>query len=342
MEIGIIGLPQSGKSTIFEIMTTIPSQGVHEPFTRGQAVVSDERLEHIARSFASRSVVPAKITCVDVNATGEKAWERLRQHLSAAVGLIHVVDAFSTSTKREIIANYKKLNDEMIISDLLIAEGRLQRLAKMAKMALKPIDVIQMQILPAVVEHLEAGKLLTTMTLTAAERSALKSFSFWSIKPQLVVINIAETEIGKASLPPLAEEAAAPMVVICAKTELELLSLPVAERQDFLEVLGIEQPAFGKLVSHAFTLLEQICFFTAGEKESRAWLTERGSKAPRAAGVIHKDFERGFIKAEVIGYQDFLACNSSLTKVKEAGKFRLEGKEYIVQEGDIITFRFNV
>ncbi|MCF8054949.1 MAG: DUF933 domain-containing protein [Deltaproteobacteria bacterium] len=340
MEIGIIGLPQSGKSTVFEIMTRVVSRGIHDPLVRGQATIIDGRLTHIAKSFSSRSIVYAKIPCVDVNATGEKSWEMLRQHLSAANGIIHVVDAFTDNSIKEITAKCKKIKDEMIFSDLVIASARLEKLAKMSKVAMKRIDAVQAKVLPEVVNHLEEGKPLTELSIDEEEKYALKSFSFWSIKPQLVIINIAESDIGNEAMENII--AGAPTITCCAKTELELMSLPEEERIEFMGDLGIAQTAFGRLVEQAFSLLDQMCFFTAGEKESRAWITATRSKAPQAASVIHKDFERGFIKAEVVSYQDFLENGSSMARVKEVGKFRLEGKDYTVQEADIITFRFNV
>ncbi|MEI7590906.1 MAG: DUF933 domain-containing protein, partial [Deltaproteobacteria bacterium] len=340
MEIGIIGLPQSGKSTIFEIMTGVASANVREPFVRGQATIKDERLEHLAKTHDSLLTTPAKIQIMDVNASGEKAWEQLRQHLSAVNGLIHVIDAFTSSSDIDTIAQYKKLEDEMIISDLIIAENRFTKLNKMPKVALKPIDIIQAQALPAIIKHLEAGLPLRTLSLSVEIESAIRSFSFWSIKPQVVVINKGEEDIGDDDFSKL--QFSSPTIGICAKVELELLALSENERKEFLSELGITQTAFDRVIKESFSLLGQICFFTAGEKESRTWLTQSGSKAPKAASVIHKDFERGFIKAEVVSYQDFIDSGSSMAKVKEAGKFRLEGKEYIVKEADIIVFRFNV
>ena len=339
MEIGIVGLPQSGKSTLFEIMTGVASRNIHEPFVRGQATVVDERLEHLAQVFISLVTTPAKIPCIDVNANGEKAWEQLRQHLSSANGLIHVIDAFTSNDDNDIIEQYKKLEDEMIISDLIIAENRLERLAKTSKVAMKQIDAIQAQTLPAIVAQLEAGKALRYLSLTEEEETALRSFSFWSLKPELVVINMSEDNAGKDNFERL--NLPSPAIGICAQMELELLYLPVEERAEFIAALDIAQPALNSIIHAAFLLLNQICYFTAGEKEARAWLITSDSKAPKAASVIHKDFEKGFIKAEVMSYEDFIACGSSVAAVKAAGKFRLEGKEYIVKEADIITYRVN-
>jgi hypothetical protein len=343
MEMGILGLPQSGKSTLFEIMTGVKSSTLHnEPCLRGQAAVPDERFDQLVKIYEPVKVSPAKVPFVDVHAVGEHPWESVRQNLSGADGILHVVDGFSLPDVRLSIDSYRKLEDELILSDLLIIEKKLERLTKMSKKALSPQDISQVEILPRLKDVLEAGKPLRSASLTETEVFSLRSFSFWSIKPELVVINVAEDNMSLADA--FAGEAGLtePVMGICCKIEAELAGLDAADQKEFLASLGIAEPAFGRIIRGAFSLLGRISFFTVGEDEVKAWVIPEGTKAPKAAGAIHNDFERGFIKAEVMHYDDFIACGKTAAGVKSAGRMRLEGKEYIVKDGDMITFRFNI
>jgi len=343
MEMGILGLPQSGKSTLFEIMTGVKSNTLHnETCLRGQAAVPDERFDQLVKIYEPVKVSPAKVPFVDVHAVGEHPWESVRQNLSGADGILHVVDGFSLPDVRLSIDSYRKLEDELILSDLLIIEKKLERLTKMSKKALSPQDISQVEILPRLKDVLEAGKPLRSASLTETEVFSLRSFSFWSIKPELVVINVAEDNMSLADA--FAGEAGLtePVMGICCKIEAELAGLDAADQKEFLASLGIAEPAFGRIIRGAFSLLGRISFFTVGEDEVKAWVIPEGTKAPKAAGAIHNDFERGFIKAEVMHYDDFIACGKTAAGVKSAGRMRLEGKEYIVKDGDMITFRFNI
>lgn len=343
MEIGIVGLPQSGKSTLFEIMTGIKSHTSHgESCVRGQAAVPDKRLEQIAKAYPREKVIQARIPFVDVNAVGEKAWDAMRQNLSGTEAILHIIDGFTVPDVEECIHQYRKLEEELILSDLLIVENRLQKLLKTPKNALKSIDIQQSELLPRTKEHLEEGKPLRAMNLSSDESFALRSFSFWSIKPEMVVINEAEDDRtltesfrNKAAL-------SSPVLGICCQIESELAGLSPEDQKEFLNSIGITEPAFEKIIHAAFALLGRISFFTIGDHEIRAWVIPEGSKAPKAASAIHKDFERGFIKAEVAAFDDFSSHGNTIQGVKAAGKLRLEGKEYVVKDGDIITFRFNV
>jgi len=343
MEIGILGLPQSGKSTLFEIMTGVKSREMHgETCVRGLATVPDARFDKLVEIFKPAKVSPAKVPFSDVNAVGEKAWDAIRQSLSGAEGLLHIVDAFTASGVPEISSRYRKLEDELILADLLIVENRLERLAKMAKKPMTPQDALHARVLPGLKDQLEAGKPLRDLPLAEEDRHGLRSFSFWTIRPEMVVVNTPEGN------PAIADEfnreagLAAPAVGICCAIEAELMDLPPEERQEFLDSLGIVEAAFGRIIRAAFSLLNRTAYFTVGEDEVKAWIIPVGTKAPRAAGVIHNDFERGFIKAEVINFAEFIACGGTNAAAKAAGKLRLEGKEYVVQDGDIINFRFNV
>ena len=343
MEIGILGLPRSGKSTLFEIMTGVRSREMHgETCVRGLAAVPDARFDRLVEIFKPEKVSPAKVPFSDVNAVGEKAWNAVRQSLSGAEGLLHVIDAFTATGVAEMLNRYRKLADELILSDLLIVENRLERLARMAKKPMTPQDLLHAQVLPHLKEQLEGGNPLREVAFTEEERHGIRSFSFWTIRPELVVVNTPEANPAIAGAFAKEAELSVPVIGICCAIEAELMALPPEERKEFLDSLSIAEAAFERVIRASFALLGRIAYFTIGEDEIKAWIIPAGCKAPRAAGVIHNDFERGFIKAEVIAYEEFIACGGSHAGAKAAGKLRLEGKEYIVQDGDIINFRFNV
>ena len=343
MEMGILGLPQSGKSTLFEIMTGTKSSASHtETCVRGQAAVPDERFDQLVEIYHPAKVSPAKVPFVDVHAVGEHPWEAVRQNLSGTDAILHVIDGFSLPDVQLCIDSYRKLEDELIFSDLLIIEKKLERLVKMSKKALSPQDAIQVELLPKLKDVLEANKPIRSAGLTEAEVFSLRSFSFWTVKPELVVVNVAEDNMALADAFAAEAKLAEPVMGICCKIEAELAGLDAADQKEFLASLGIAEPAFGRIIRGAFSLLGRISFFTVGEDEVKAWVIPKDTKAPKAAGAIHNDFERGFIKAEVMHFDDFVACGKSAAGVKAAGRMRLEGKEYIVQDGDIITFRFNI
>jgi len=336
-----LGLKQSGKSTLFRIMTGINSAEVYgESTVPGIAKVPDERFDHLVKIFNPAKITPASIPFVDVNAQGEKGWEDIRNAISHADSLLHIVDCFTASDVQDMIKRYKMLESELIISDLMIVEKRIERLAKIPANTLKPDETIQLKILPGIKEHLEAGKPLRELSFANDELHAIKNFAFWSLRPELVVLNISEGASDPSN--EFQSCTKSPVIAICCNIEAEVAQLDAHEREEFLKSLGIETPAFEKIVQTAFHQLGRIYYFTVGEDEVRAWIVKEGSTAPQAAAVIHKDFERGFIKAEVVSYDDFIACGETLANAKSKGKQRLEGKEYIVKDGDIISFRFNV
>jgi len=343
MEIGIIGLPQSGKSTLFQIMTGVNSREIFgEQFVKGVAKVPDARFDKLALIFKPKKVSPATVPFTDISISGKDAWDKARQGLATADGLIHVIEAFDSSDAGELVKRYRQLSDELIFADLIVVENRLERLSKIGNQSKRPEDLIHSKILPKIKETLENGRPLREMEFNPEEKNALRGFTFWTIKPELVVLNTAEGSADAAEEFKKLANISAPVVLICCQIELEISALPKDERGEFLSSLGIETPAFEKVIQTAFSLIGQMSYFTVGEDEVKAWVVPIGSTAPKAAAAIHKDFERGFIKAEVVSYKDFIDCGETLVNAKSKGKQRLEGKEYIVADGDIINFRFNV
>lgn len=343
MEMGILGLPQSGKSMLFEIMTGVKGRHAQgEAAVRGQAVVPDARFDQLVEICKPQKATPAKIPFVDAHVTGNCPWESFRQSLSGADGILHVIDGFSVPDIQLCLDAYHKLQDELIVSDLLIIEKKMERLAKTAKKAFSAQDMVQVDLLPRLKNCLEAGKQLNQAGLTHIEIFNLKNFSFWTIKPQLLVINIAEDNPSFAENLAAAAKLSCPVIGICCKIEAELSGFNSADQKEFLAAMGFAEPAAGRIIRAAFSLLGRISFFTVNESEARAWVIPAGTWALKAAGAVHNDFERGFIKAEVMHFDDFIAFGGDTARVKSAGRLRLEGREYIVQDGDIINFRFNI
>ncbi len=343
MEMGILGLPGSGKSTLFEIMTGGDGRDHRgEAGRRGQADVPDSRFDHLVSVFKPLKATPARVPFIDVHFRGDHPGDSIRQTLNGTDGLIHVVDGFTAADEREIGGRYRRLADDMVLSDLLIVENRLDRMARLPAKALKPQDQAHRQILPRLKEGLEKGLPLRAQNLAAEEIFSLKSFAFLSIRPELVVVNRAENAASASGRAGGGADFPVPAIDISCRIEAELVGLAPDEREAFLRDLGVEEPAFRRVIRESFSLLGRICYFTVGEDEVKAWVIPAGSRAPQAAAAIHKDFERGFIRAEVAAYEDFVACGSTLAGAKAAGKMRLEGKDYVVRDGDIISFRFNI
>lgn len=368
MNVGIVGLPNVGKSTIFNALTeTAKASVANYPFCTidpnvGIVNVPDERLYKIAQLEKSKSIVPATIEFVDIAglvrgaSKGEGLGNQFLANIRQVSAIAHVVRCFDDSDIIHVEGSVNPVRDaeiietELILADLQSVEKRLEKSSKAAKTGNKEAK-FEVEVLEKAKAILEDLKPLRT-NLDKFEKEELEWLNRTlypiTVKPMMYVANIPEEDLPDGEnnqylqqLKEKAEKEGAPVVVLCGKVEQELIELPKEERQEFLKALGLTEPGLNKMIRTGYTLLDLITYFTAGEKEARAWTIKKGTKAPQAAGEIHSDIERGFIAAEVINYEDFIKIGS-MQKAKELGAVRIEGKDYIVKDGDIMYFRFNV
>ncbi|HET97792.1 MAG TPA: redox-regulated ATPase YchF [Desulfurivibrio alkaliphilus] len=359
---GIVGLPNVGKSTIFNALTAAGIESANYPFCTiepnvGMVAVPDERLDKLAAMAKTRNKVNAQMEFVDIAglvsgaSQGEGLGNQFLGHIRQVDAIAHVVRCFAddnivhVSGKIDPLQDREIINTELILADLETVRRRQQKTASQAKSGDKLFRE-QLTVLLAMEKHLDQGLPARTLELDDNGRALLREMFLLSAKPVLYVANVPEEQIntGNPWVEELTRAAAAEqasVVMISGAIEEELSGLEPEERQAFLADMELSEPGLNRLIRTGYQLLGLITFFTVGEKETRAWTIPGGTKAPQAAGVIHSDFERGFIRAEVVSCDDLLACGSE-PKAKEKGLLRLEGKEYVVRDGDCINFRFNV
>ena len=366
MKLGIVGLPNVGKSTLFNSLTKAGAESANYPFCTidpnvGVVTVPDERLNVLGEMYHTKKIIPAAIEFVDIAglvkgaSKGEGLGNQFLANIREVDAIVHVVRCFENSNIVHVDGSINPLRDietinlELIFSDLEILERRISKVSKVArndKSAAKELTLLN-----KIKAHLEDGKLAKTFEEAddEEEQAWLESYNLLTYKPVIYAANVSEDDLaddaanneGVQAVRKYAKGEQSEVFVVCAEIEAEISELDDDEKKMFLEDLGLEESGLEKLIKASYKLLGLISYLTAGEPEVRAWTITEGTKAPQAAGKIHSDFERGFIRAEVVSYDDLIACGSH-TAAKEKGLIRLEGKDYVVKDGDIMLFRFNV
>ncbi len=362
MKLGVVGLPNVGKSTLFNAITQAGAQSANYPFCTiepnvGIVAVPDERLDRLAEMYNPEKYTPTTIEFVDIAGLvrgaykGEGLGNKFLSHIREVDAIVHVVRCFDDDNIVHVdgsvdpVRDMETINIELIFADIETVDKRIDRTQKNSKSGDKKL-LVELDLLKRIKAHLESNKPIRSMELTDDERVIVKGMFLLTDKPVIYVANVSENELLEPNdyvkaLYDAAKKDGAEALTICAKVEEEISELSKEEKQQFIEELGIGESGLDKLVKSCYKLLGLISYLTAGPKEVRAWTIEKGTKAPQAAGKIHSDFERGFIRAEIVPF-DTLMELGSMNACKEKGLIRSEGKDYVVQDGDIVLFRFNV
>jgi GTP-binding protein YchF len=353
MKVGLVGFAGSGKTTIFNTLTGLAAEvggyGAKEKANVGVIKVPDTRVDELAKLYNPKKKTFAEISFVDVagppTETGERTEAgldpKLVQHMRDVDALVHVVRGFDNPMllqEADALRDIRAFDDELVLTDLVQVENRIQRLKK------EKGKEREAELMEQFKTALEDERPLRDLELTHEDLTIIAGFRFLSLKPLLLLLNVDET--NAASLPPanvveLAKAKNLSVIAMAGKVEMEIAQLDAEEQREFLNDLGIKEPARDRFIRAAYARLDLISFLTSGEDECRAWSIRRGTHAQKAAGTIHSDIERGFIRAEVVRFEDLIALGSE-ARCREQGKLRLEGKDYVVQDGDVIHFRFNV